>query len=130
MSSPLLFVLPLEAVPKARPRKGKGGKFYTPKKTAFFEEALAWLVRSQLARPLEGPLRLTVLFGLRRPKRAPASPQWHTNTPDLDNLVKALFDGLNGVAWSDDSQICQLVTSKHYVARGSQPSILLTIERL
>lgn len=27
---------------------------------------------------------------------------------DLDNLLKVVFDGLNGVAWDDDSQVVKL----------------------
>lgn len=26
-------------------------------------------------------------------------------TPDIDNLIKAILDGLNGIAWEDDKQV-------------------------
>jgi Holliday junction resolvase RusA-like endonuclease len=32
---------------------------------------------------------------------------------DVDNHLKALFDGLNGIVFADDSQIVQCKVSKH-----------------
>ena len=34
--------------------------------------------------------------------------------PDADNLAKLYLDGLNGVAWLDDSQVATLVAVKRY----------------
>jgi Holliday junction resolvase RusA-like endonuclease len=39
-----------------------------------------------------------------------------TSKPDIDNVVKAIFDGLNGVAWRDDVQVVSLTVRKHYSA--------------
>jgi Holliday junction resolvase RusA-like endonuclease len=36
----------------------------------------------------------------------------HTSKPDIDNLVKAILDALNGVAFNDDSQIWEIQSSK------------------
>lgn len=48
----------------------------------------------------------------------------HTVKPDLDNLVKSILDGLNGIAWHDDAQIVQLNVSKSY---SESPHIFITI---
>jgi len=75
--------------------------------------------------PLEGPVWLQVTFWLPRPKahhvagdpRRPLkawAPRWHTRKPDRDNLVKAVQDALNGVAWRDDSQVCTGAIHKRY----------------
>jgi Holliday junction resolvase RusA-like endonuclease len=37
-----------------------------------------------------------------------------TTTPDLDNCIKALCDGMNGVVWRDDSQVVSLNVIKRY----------------
>ena len=29
-------------------------------------------------------------------------------TPDIDNLIKAILDGLNGIAWEDDKQVVEV----------------------
>jgi Holliday junction resolvase RusA-like endonuclease len=34
--------------------------------------------------------------------------------PDGDNLAKAALDGLKGIAWADDSQVCRLLVEKRY----------------
>lgn len=43
-----------------------------------------------------------------------------TRKPDIDNIVKAVLDGLNGFAWADDSQVVELAVSKFYSRRGSE----------
>jgi len=34
--------------------------------------------------------------------------------PDIDNALKAAFDGINGLAWEDDSQIIVAHACKHF----------------
>lgn len=48
--------------------------------------------------------RTDALAGIERPAKA----------PDIDNIVKSVADGMNGIVWVDDSQIVELVCSKHY----------------
>ena len=37
-----------------------------------------------------------------------------TSKPDIDNVIKSSFDGLNLVVWVDDSQVVELKTAKWY----------------
>ena len=37
-----------------------------------------------------------------------------TKKPDLDNLLKAILDGLNGIAYFDDGQVVKLSVEKVY----------------
>ena len=37
-----------------------------------------------------------------------------TKKPDTDNIAKAILDALNGLAYYDDAQICQLEVYKFY----------------
>lgn len=37
-----------------------------------------------------------------------------TKKPDIDNLVKVVLDGLNGLAYKDDKQIVALEAAKGY----------------
>jgi Holliday junction resolvase RusA-like endonuclease len=48
----------------------------------------------------------------------------HVKRGDLDNLVKALADALNGVAYEDDSQIYSLKAKKLY---SQEPGIEFVI---
>ena len=106
---------PLKAVAKQRarmskPRRGRRSRAYTPIQTVHFENAVrntyidnggenwgdaAVGVSIEIHKdgfdvkvfPLECSVRPVGIRG------------------DIDNITKAIFDGLNGVAWSDDKQV-------------------------
>lgn len=58
----------------------------------------------------------------------PSAPMRHTKKPDLDKLARTLLDGLTGVAFVDDSQVCSLVGSKRYVTGGEAPGAEVMVE--
>lgn len=127
------FFIPILPVAKGRPRFAKRGNFvatYTPAKTLTFEKIVAVHGRTHIAKPLECAIRLDLVFAMPIPastskKRAIEllnSP--HTKRPDLDNLQKGVLDGLNGIAWLDDSQIYSIIASKIY---SDSPGIAVTI---
>lgn len=60
--------------------------------------------------------RAEVADGTRRP----------TTKPDIDNVVKAIFDGFNGVLWRDDVQVVELQVFKHYA--GDAPRVVVNVE--
>lgn len=117
---------PIEPIAKARPRVTRRGHCYTPQKTKDFEETLKSLAILQMHENkhslLEGVLSARVFFFLNRPKKPkhglPAVK------PDIDNLVKSLFDALNEVVWKDDAQVCTLSVTKLY---SEKPSISIEI---
>jgi Holliday junction resolvase RusA-like endonuclease len=49
----------------------------------------------------------------------------HVKKPDIDNLVKGLFDSLNGLAWVDDAQVFEVSSRKLY---SEYPGIELDIK--
>jgi len=65
------------------------------------------------AGPSLGPLAVTVVFHLRRPKRPrSAEPE---RRPDLDKLVRAVLDGLQTAGvFRDDAQVVSLWGRKRY----------------
>ena len=44
--------------------------------------------------------------------------QPYTKKPDIDNIAKAILDGLNGIAYGDDNQISELEIQKLYDSRA------------
>lgn len=48
----------------------------------------------------------------------------HTKKCDADNLAKAICDALNGIAYYDDSQVCELLVRKYY---GPSPCVTVRI---
>lgn len=81
------------------------------------------------------PLRLSVQFVFARPQRLrrkcdPAGRILMAAKPDIDNLLKAVLDALNGVVYADDRQVGQLCDlSKWYAAVDEAPSTTVLVER-
>jgi Holliday junction resolvase RusA-like endonuclease len=121
------FPIPGEPVAKGRPRSFvRGGRVghYTPEKTARYENLVKLAAQQVFDAPLEGGIALVVraFMGIPRSwsqkKKDAAFREEITPTkrPDLDNIIKALKDGLNGVAWKDDAQVVDVAASKRYAS--------------
>jgi len=102
-------------------------RMFTPAKTRRFEDRVrAVAVRDWRDPPLarETPIVLVATFWLPVPrswsrKRQSAAVEGlllPTSKPDLDNLVKAISDGMNGVVYQDDSAIVETRNAKRYSA--------------
>ena len=109
--------------PRAAAVNGKA-RVYQPSGAAKqYKKHIALRARQVFAEPLSGPVSLELWFCMPRPKARtwktkPMPREWHTSRPDVDNLMKAVMDALNGVAWQDDSQVCETLAVK-CVAAGS-----------
>jgi Holliday junction resolvase RusA-like endonuclease len=53
-------------------------------------------------------------FYLARPASKPKKVTRPTVKPDCDKLARLIFDSMTGVIFEDDSQVCDLIASKHY----------------
>lgn len=129
MKDEIYFRVDGEIVGKGRPRVttwGGHARAYTPKRTidcenriksAYLEEyplGLHWQDKEPLQMvvniyrdiPKSTPkkLRNEMLLGYVRP----------VVKPDADNLLKTIADALNGVCYSDDSQIVEVTLNKWY----------------
>lgn len=119
-----------EVVPKERPRKGKNGSMYTPAATRKFEKAVKeWAVSEEMQKvyyPIRVRLSIydrtadTELLNLSTNGLA------YAELRDLDNMAKAVLDGLNGVMYKDDRQIVELNISRRY---GSKAGFSITYGR-
>jgi Holliday junction resolvase RusA-like endonuclease len=52
---------------------------------------------------------------------------YHAKKPDRDNLDKAVMDALKGLAWIDDSQVCDGRIIKLIAAGDEQPHVEIRI---
>jgi Holliday junction resolvase RusA-like endonuclease len=134
----LTFFLLGKPVPKGRPQfMRKTGIAFTPKKTVDGEEAVQRVALSAMLRTkmkaFQGPVEMSVLF-IRKPtqswpryKRAAAmrGEMWPTSRPDFDNLIKLIADALNGLVYSDDSQI---VRSFHEERFGAEDLTVVCVK--
>jgi len=126
-----LFV-PMKPQPKERARVCKGHS-YTPARTLAAERniRLAWIAAGLTRTPLTRPLKAELCFVFLRPKsRAKLQEKWHSIRPDADNCGKLIFDALNGVAYEDDAQICQIIASKTYTDDPQKEGVHISIETI
>jgi Holliday junction resolvase RusA-like endonuclease len=133
--TPIELYIP--GIPIAQPRtKGrKQGAFvrvYTPSDAEPFKQCIR-LVASQAysGPPLEGALRVEMMFVFPRPK----SMVWKTKPmprcpkatkPDADNVAKAALDALKAI-WHDDGQAAQVLIEKWIASGHEQPHTTIRI---
>ena len=109
MTERLMFVVPGRPHGKRRPRvtmRGRKAIVYTPRESREYEQRVAWEAKAAGARPVDGPVGVRIICVTSR-----------RNRPDLDNAAKSILDGLNGVAYADDSQVVEL----HVYAMTGEP---------
>lgn len=116
------FTIPGTPVAKGRPRTGRYGT-YTPQKTVEYENLVK--IAAPQGEPLQGALRARIELYFPIPKSKPkkqreamqAGEIRPTKKPDCDNCIKSITDALNGIAYTDDSQIVSIECEKWYSDR-------------
>lgn len=109
------FAVPGPVVPKARARVARGHA-YTPQATRDYEAKVRRAALAAGVSPLVGRIRLTITIHSADRRRR-----------DLDNMIKAIQDALNGVAYVDDSQIDQLQADRMMMG---EPGAWVTVEEI
>lgn len=118
--------VPGEPFAKQRPRAAKKGRYitvYTPRETKLYEEKVRKIYNSMYGSfQLEGALTANIEGHFSVPSSVSKKKQQdmldgkipHTKKPDCDNMGKVCLDGLNNIAYNDDSSINKLIISKQY----------------
>ena len=123
-----VFKFLIEPESAARPRFS-GKIAYTPVKYRRYKQLLEVMVKRQLPagwKPIKGLVTLEVEFELSRPKSVSQSKRpMPIVKPDIDNLLKAVMDAMNGRVWVDDCQITEVVASKIYAMNDPQINVLV-----
>jgi Holliday junction resolvase RusA-like endonuclease len=138
---PIKFEVLGVPVGKGRPRFSTQGGFVraiTPEKTANYETLVRLSYQQKYAGCMfdkDKPLRAIIRAFFPIPKSASkkkreqmeAGKIRHTKKCDADNIAKACLDALNGIAFYDDSQVCELSISKFY---GNTPKVEIIIDEV
>lgn len=125
------FIIPGPPRGKGRPRFSNG-KAYTDEKTKAYEEVIAWqfmcaqrrwqLTPDQWERVKKAQVSVVIIASYEVPKSDSKkvrlekleNRQRPTKKPDIDNVCKAVLDGLNRLAYEDDTQVYHLHAIKRY----------------
>jgi Holliday junction resolvase RusA-like endonuclease len=129
------FTIPGEPVGKQRPKASfQQRRIYTPEKTINYETFVKHCyygnhhfvdgcvaVQMKIYMPIPSSTskkkQQQMLDGTIRP----------TKKPDIDNIVKSILDGLNGVAYTDDKQVVVITAEKFY---GTTPCVNVVVSNL
>ncbi len=141
-SKTIHLFIPGNPVPQGRPRaciRGKHASVYEDAKSKDWKKTIAVHARASVTEDftqndsghwnkwklIDTAIKLNVEFRLLRPKSVSVKKRPEPTTrPDLDNLIKAVKDALNGVLWRDDSQIIELEAKKVY---DNPPGVDITV---
>ena len=93
---------------------------------AVWRSLIGWEAKSAGASPHSLPVKITISFFMPRPKTVKRA--YPSVAPDLDKLVRAVLDGLTGVAYEDDGQVVQIHARKLYGAEVGAEIELETIK--
>ncbi len=81
------------------------------------------------------PLHVELQFRLQRPAGhwgtkglKPSAPIAPATKPDIDKLVRATLDSMNGLVFDDDSRIVRLLVTKTYAAPGQDGAFIHVCE--
>lgn len=93
--------------PAGRPRFTRGGHAYQPAQNREVRQMIQAAARSAMKNqtPMTGEVSAVVQIYRRRKVTA-------KNFGDVDNFLKAVLDALNGICYSDDSQVVRCVVEK------------------
>jgi Holliday junction resolvase RusA-like endonuclease len=84
-------------------------------------------LKHQPSKPLRGPIRIYLMFTMKRPKRLfrrrdPEGEFECDAVCDVDNLMKLIMDELTKLAfWADDRQVYDARVMKYYAAKDGKP---------
>ena len=130
------IVIKIKGKPKAqqRHRHTKKGLTYDP--SVNDKRDFLALIHSQAPKvPFKQAISIYIRFSMPYVKKhyrtgkfsnelKPNPPISYTNKPDIDNLLKFIFDSGNNVLWMDDSQIYRVQMEKIY---SESPGTTITI---
>ena len=119
---------------KGRPRFWNGHAV-TPKNTRTYEQMIGTLYKCGKGKLTDKPVSIDIKAYFcvpksytKKKKLAIAKGQLHpTSRPDIDNIVKIILDGLNGIAYADDAQVISITAEKIYTFNECDEGVLVSI---
>jgi len=131
MTFQVTFAVEGTPIGKGRPKFARRGNFvstYTPTKTRDYETLIAEAAHQAMgsSEPLKTPVAAYIYITVPIPasyskKRSAAclgGLERPCKKPDIDNIIKAFLDSMNGIVYADDTQVISLHSTKRYGTVG------------
>ena len=123
----IVFTIPGTPVGKGRPRFARRGNLvttFTPEKTASYENLVKVKAEEAMVgrELIAGAVAVTILLFITPPAswsnkkmlQALNHEILPTTKPDIDNVIKGIFDAMNEIVWNDDKQVVDVTFRKRY----------------
>lgn len=107
---------------RAIPKRRKDGSLYTGvqnsnPETRVWQDLISWEAKAAMKgrEPMPGPMIMSAMFYLKRRQAFDGQlVEEHTEVPDVDKLLRTVFDALTKIVYQDDCQVVTVVASKAY----------------
>ena len=119
---------------KGRPRFTRSGHCFTPQSTRDYEFMIASEYKMAKGELLDGYVRVNIKAYYKIPKATTKINRGKIEAgllkpavkPDVDNVVKAVLDALNGIAYHDDNQVVYCSIEKDY---AEEPCLIVEVSQ-
>ena len=128
----MIFKIEGQPQGKGRPRFTKNGHAFTPQATRDYENLIAEEYKAAKGEVFSGYVRVNIKAYYKIPKATTKEKRGMIERgllkpavkPDIDNVIKAILDGLNGVAYHDDNQVVYCDAEKFY---SDEPCVIVEV---
>lgn len=133
------FIVDGKPIGKGRPRFTRTGHTYTPKQTKDYEKKIkqsAW-VAMQKAKLAVTTRRVSIIvtayFEIPKSYNKKKRQECLANIiipkrPDIDNIIKSVLDGCNGIVYEDDCMVWHVAAFKKYCNVGEKPHVNVKVQ--
>lgn len=142
------LIIDIEPKPQSRPRFSKWGTYESREMKEWRKKVTDYFIENYSGHYFDCAAKVKITFYMKAPKTISKEPSkrarlktiekfqrfvreliWHDKKPDLDNLVKAVFDSISKseIVWTDDNIVCDLHAKKVY---SPNPRIEIEIEEI
>jgi Holliday junction resolvase RusA-like endonuclease len=134
----MIIAIDIRPQAKQSARFTRNGHSYQPKRVVDYATQLRCAAISEMkgAPPLTEPVYVWVFATYALPKKSTAADRAiiasggyvpKPTRPDVDNIMKATLDPLNGIVWRDDALIVEAKVCKRY---GEKDSLVIMVKTL
>jgi Holliday junction resolvase RusA-like endonuclease len=128
-------MITVKVSPMGAVRMTKRGKWVSESAQRYlaYKQQIGYQLRKAVGYPTNKAVGVKVTFFMPIPDswskkdRADKLGKHHTVKPDIDNLLKGLFDASNKIVWKDDNLVVMCQASKIY---SDNPRIELEVEEI